>query len=309
MKPTITFTSPQIQGNSHRSRDDALPGCVTVSSRQHWKGATVEVCRYDPATEVRLCYTRPCISLSLKGHSALFVRRGVRWEEIVFSAGDMEITPSHMEHRSRTHAHAHVAVRFETEELAKHFGLLDPSPKVAFTPHLQDRDCRQIVELLHRGALNLRAVPSLYAEGLIAALSARVFGQSIDNEDTPKRTIAGVAMGRNPDSERFQELQNWVDARLDQEISLRAMAAHVGLGVYQLVRAFRRWRQTSPYQFVLARRLAMAKELLCSTDLSLGEVAYRTGFYDQSHLARHFKGEVGTSPRHYRHSHAAHPGY
>jgi AraC-like DNA-binding protein len=309
MNPRIPLTFPQIPGNSHGSRDDALPGCITISSRQHWKGATVEVCRYDPATEVRLCYTRPCISLSLKGHSALCVRRGARWEEIVFSAGDMEITPSYMEHRSRTHAHAHIAVRFEPEDLAKHFGLLNPSPKVAFTPHLQDRDCSQIMELLHRAVLNLRAVPLLYAEGLIAALSARVFGQSIANDDAGKRTFAGVATGRNSDSERFQELQNWVDARLDQEISLAAMAARVGLNTYQLVRAFRRWRQTSPYKFVLARRLAMAKELLCSTDLSLGEVAYQTGFYDQSHLARHFKVGVGTSPRRYRQSHAAHPGH
>jgi hypothetical protein len=50
--------SPQSSMNSHRSRDDALPGCVTVSSRQHWKGATVEVCRHEPATEVRLCYAQ-----------------------------------------------------------------------------------------------------------------------------------------------------------------------------------------------------------------------------------------------------------
>jgi hypothetical protein len=89
----------------------------------------------------------------LKGHSARCVRRSARWEEIVFSAGEMEITPSHLEHRARTHAHAHVAVRFEPKALAQHFGLLDPAQTVAFTPHLQDRDCRQLLELLHRAVL------------------------------------------------------------------------------------------------------------------------------------------------------------
>ncbi|HEY0791804.1 MAG TPA: helix-turn-helix transcriptional regulator, partial [Chthoniobacterales bacterium] len=220
---------------------------------------------------------------------------------------DMEITPSHMEHRARTHAHAHIAVHFSPEELARHFGLYDPAQNLTFTPHLQDRDCRQILELLHRAVLNLQAVPPLYAEGLIAALSARVFGQR--RADNAEQTFTGVATGRSADRERFQELQNWVDARLDQAIALEAMAAHVGMNPYQLVRAFRRWRQTSPYQFVLTRRLAVAKELLCSTDLSLGEIAYRTGFYDQSHLARHFKSSVGTNPRRYRLTHAAGSGH
>jgi hypothetical protein len=51
-------------------------------------------------------------------------------------------------------------------------------------------------------------VPPLYAEGLIVALSARVFGQRSashsDDGDDGERTFAGVATGRNADGERFQ---------------------------------------------------------------------------------------------------------
>jgi transcriptional regulator GlxA family with amidase domain len=39
---------------------------------------------------------------------------------------------------------------------------------------------------------------------------------------------------------------------------------------------------------------------LAQTDLSLSEIAYATGFSDQSHLARHFRQMLGTTPREFR---------
>jgi transcriptional regulator GlxA family with amidase domain len=42
--------------------------------------------------------------------------------------------------------------------------------------------------------------------------------------------------------------------------------------------------------------------MLAQTDLSLAEVAYAVGFSDQGHLARHFRGLLGTTPREFRQS-------
>ncbi len=287
----------------HASRGDALPGCVTISSWKRWKGATVEVCRHDPPAEVRLCFSRPGISLSLRGRSVLRVRRCGGWVESVYAAGDMEITPAYLEHWGKTYAHAHVAVRFEPAELLQFFGLTTAERPVPFTPHLQDPECRQLLELLHRAVLRLPAGSPLYAEGLIVALGARVFGEASVSGPNDAPAYPGVANGRDPLPEKFRELQRWVDAHLDEEITLEAMAAQVGLNPHQLVRAFRRWRQTSPYGFVVSRRVALVKELLCSTTLAVGEIAFRAGFFDQSHLSRHFKRETGTSPRRYRSTH------
>jgi AraC family transcriptional regulator len=42
-----------------------------------------------------------------------------------------------------------------------------------------------------------------------------------------------------------------------------------------------------------------AARLLCAGTLSVGEVAYRVGFADQSYLTRHFKSRYHLTPKAY----------
>jgi AraC family transcriptional regulator len=57
----------------------------------------------------------------------------------------------------------------------------------------------------------------------------------------------------------------------------------------------------APHQYVIARRVERAQQLLREEDeLGLGEVAFRAGFADQSHLSLHFKRIVGVTPRQFR---------
>jgi AraC family transcriptional regulator len=56
-----------------------------------------------------------------------------------------------------------------------------------------------------------------------------------------------------------------------------------------------------PHQYVIARRVERAKQLLQGRgDLSLAEVAARAGFSDQSQLSHHFKRLVGVTPGQFR---------
>ena len=66
---------------------------------------------------------------------------------------------------------------------------------------------------------------------------------------------------------------------------------------------FRRAAGVSLGQFCLQMRLKAAAHLLASSDLTVKEVAVRTGFWDDSHLHRFFLREYGQTPSHYRASH------
>jgi AraC family transcriptional regulator len=56
-----------------------------------------------------------------------------------------------------------------------------------------------------------------------------------------------------------------------------------------------------PHQYVIARRVERAKVLLRGGgDLTLAQVAARSGFWDQGHFTRHFKRLVGVTPKHFR---------
>jgi AraC family transcriptional regulator len=76
------------------------------------------------------------------------------------------------------------------------------------------------------------------------------------------------------------------------------MAEVVGLNSYHFARQFKAATGLPPHQFVIARRVERARELLQEgADLSLAEVALRAGFSDQSQFSCHFKRQVGVTPR------------
>jgi AraC-like DNA-binding protein len=54
-----------------------------------------------------------------------------------------------------------------------------------------------------------------------------------------------------------------------------------------------------PHRYLIGRRIEAARNLLLS-GAPLAETAVRAGFYDQAHLARHFRRYLGVSPSRYR---------
>ncbi len=63
---------------------------------------------------------------------------------------------------------------------------------------------------------------------------------------------------------------------------------------------FRRFHGCSLGEYARRRRLTAARAKLADRQLSLSQVAYESGFADQSHLSRTFKRYTGMTPRQYR---------
>jgi AraC family transcriptional regulator len=99
---------------------------------------------------------------------------------------------------------------------------------------------------------------------------------------------------------RMRRLIEFIEAHLGGDLSLDAMAAEVKVSPLYLARAFKAAVGQSPHQYVLARRLERAKELLRGTDAPIVEVALSAGFSSQSHLSNWFVRQVGVSPAIYR---------
>lgn len=78
------------------------------------------------------------------------------------------------------------------------------------------------------------------------------------------------------------------------------MAEAAGMSNQQLERSMGRVLGLSPKQLIHRLRLEAAMHLLETADNSIGEIAARCGYYDQSDFARHFKRVVGMSPGAFR---------
>ncbi|MCC8953211.1 helix-turn-helix transcriptional regulator [Bradyrhizobium sp. Pear77] len=98
----------------------------------------------------------------------------------------------------------------------------------------------------------------------------------------------------------LRRLREYIDANIEQRISVEALARLANLSVCYFVRAFKQSVGLTPHDYLIRRRVERTMEMLSSTDLSLSEIALAAGFADQSHCARRFRQHVGMSPRDYR---------
>ncbi len=110
----------------------------------------------------------------------------------------------------------------------------------------------------------------------------------------PRAAVGGAGPGRGV----AEDLRDLLDARLLDVITLEEAARQVHAHPTHLVRAFSAAFGIAPHQYVTSRRVDLARRLLLAGQPP-GEVATAAGFYDQSHLTRHFKRIVGTTPGRY----------
>jgi AraC family transcriptional regulator len=96
---------------------------------------------------------------------------------------------------------------------------------------------------------------------------------------------------------KLRAVVEYVEEHLDASPTLEQMAAIAGLAPTYFASQFKRATGLPPHQYVIARRVERAKQLLQGEgDVSLTEVAARTGFSDQSHFSHYFKRLVGVTP-------------
>jgi AraC family transcriptional regulator, transcriptional activator FtrA len=95
-------------------------------------------------------------------------------------------------------------------------------------------------------------------------------------------------------------LLEWAGTRLGTPLSVRAMAAHVGVSPRTLARQFAHHLGTSPGGWLLSRRVAEARALLEHTDLPVDAIAERVGLGSAVNLRRRFHALLGMTPSAYR---------
>lgn len=86
-----------------------------------------------------------------------------------------------------------------------------------------------------------------------------------------------------------------LDASIRKGVVSAELEAATGLTRYALARHFRACLGTSPYRYLVMRRLDRARALI-REGTPLVEAALASGFADQSHMTRHFKSAYGLPP-------------
>ncbi|RKU02067.1 AraC family transcriptional regulator [Burkholderia sp. Nafp2/4-1b] len=101
-----------------------------------------------------------------------------------------------------------------------------------------------------------------------------------------------------PVSPAIGDVLRTIDASFAQPLNLDTLAAVAGLSVSRFTARFRSEVGLSPHRYLCVVRVRRAQDLLRAGQAP-SVVATEVGFFDQSHLCRHFRRVLGITPRDY----------
>lgn len=108
---------------------------------------------------------------------------------------------------------------------------------------------------------------------------------------------------RAPSRDRSSDLRKvceYVDRHYARPLTVERLAALAGLSTFHFIRAFHAHTGATPHQYVRARRIARAKELLVTTPAPVTEICDLVGFQSLGSFSTVFRRLTGETPAAYR---------
>ena len=94
----------------------------------------------------------------------------------------------------------------------------------------------------------------------------------------------------------FTEVLQYIQDQVAEPFTVDHLATICDLSVYTFIRRFKRATGITPAQYVILKRIEVAKTCL-RTGAPIADAVFEAGFYDQSHMSRNFKKVTGMTPR------------
>jgi AraC-like DNA-binding protein len=101
---------------------------------------------------------------------------------------------------------------------------------------------------------------------------------------------------------RIRRSVELMHTQLDQDLTLKALAAESYLSPFHFARLFKKLTGSSPHNYLAGIRATRAQWLLAETDLSVTEIGARVGYLSGSHFTKAFRIATGATPREFRKS-------
>ncbi|MNK05706.1 Arabinose operon regulatory protein [compost metagenome] len=93
---------------------------------------------------------------------------------------------------------------------------------------------------------------------------------------------------------------DYIKSNLNEKISINGLSDKACMSKATFYRLFKRELGISPNDFILAEKIAKAKQLLSNPSAKVAAVSYELGFSDANYFIRTFKKLVGVTPGNYQ---------
>jgi AraC family transcriptional regulator len=96
--------------------------------------------------------------------------------------------------------------------------------------------------------------------------------------------------------EAIRRAFDFIETNLERTITLDDLASRAGLSPFHFARCFKNSTGLAPHQYVLARRIDLAKRRVVTSKTPVQEIGWSVGFENISHFRRQFASQIGIVP-------------
>jgi AraC family transcriptional regulator len=118
-----------------------------------------------------------------------------------------------------------------------------------------------------------------------------ILGTSTERTSTDGHTLPGS---------RLRRVTEYIQAHLDQHLTLAHLGGVVYMSPYHFARLFQRSTGLPPHRFVVRARIDHAATLLAAREPSISRISQMVGFRTLSHFSTVFRRLMGVTPGAYR---------
>jgi AraC family transcriptional regulator len=176
--------------------------------------------------------------------------------------------------------------------------LIPPKSIVTFTGEPMRRD-RKLEGLLEEFASEL-ATEKPGRAIVMRALVEQLLVHILRSYSTPRLSEELELSRVGLVDRRIRRSVELMHTQLDQDLTLKALAAASYLSPFHFARLFKKLTGTSPHNYLAGIRATKAQLLLAETDLSVTEIGARVGYLSGSHFTKAFRLATGATPREFR---------
>lgn len=104
-------------------------------------------------------------------------------------------------------------------------------------------------------------------------------------------------------SSSFKEILDYISKNCTADLNLKEIAKQFSISQNTLTRMFKKHLGIAPRDFIMQKRISIAKGMLINTDFQSTQVATVCAFSDASYFIKQFKKHTGMTPLEYRKQH------
>ncbi|WGK94391.1 MULTISPECIES: response regulator transcription factor [Flavobacterium] len=98
----------------------------------------------------------------------------------------------------------------------------------------------------------------------------------------------------------LKEVVNYINENIEHKIDVKILSSMTKYNHLHFIRIFNKYLGTTPYQYILKKKIQKAKELIVDDVYSLVDISVDLGFLSYSNFSKIFKRETNYTPDQYR---------